>query len=276
MSDALKGGGNIAVAEPSGENRTPEAPALKTKIGVMVATPMRAFTGFNPAHEAFLKRLAELSVDDTCPYEFWQCVVEGGRTWGRCRVVSNFRKMRLQYPNLKWLYWHDDDVEQTAEGLLQLLSHRLPVVGAMYTTKEKDCHWCANFLHEVELQKNGLLQVYEVAIGALLTWYEVYDIIEACQPSLMFTDRNTGERHIGYFQEIVLDKIPYSEDYFFCWLCRYAVLADPTKDDPDHKKNGIGLWVDTTLKLRHRGADGTLYPAVWPPIPVDDPKEHTD
>jgi hypothetical protein len=249
------------------------SPELKTKIGVMVATPMRHFTGFNPGHEAFLKRLAELSVDDTCPYEFWQCVVEGGRTWGRCRVVSNFRKMRKQYPNLKWLYWHDDDVEQTAEGLLQLLSHKIPLVAGMYTTKEEDCHWCANFLHEVEMQPNGLLQVYEAAIGALLTHYQVYDIIEACFPVLMYTDRNTGERHFGFFQEVVIEKVPYSEDYFFCWLARYAQLAGPTEENPEQKKQGIGIFVDTLLRLKHRGPDGISYPSVWPPIPVDEKVE---
>ena len=140
---------------------------------------MRSFGGFHPQHEAFLRELARLSEDPTCPYEFWQAVVEGGRTWGRCRMVSNMRKLRKTYPNLKWLYWHDDDVEQTAEGLLKLLSYKLPVVGAMYATKEKDCHWCANFLHEVKLQPNGLLQVYELAVGALLTHYEVYEKIEA-------------------------------------------------------------------------------------------------
>ena len=241
----------------------------------MVATPMRSFQGFNPIQEAFLKRLAELSVDESCPYEFWQCVVEGGRTWGRCRVVSNFRKMREQYTNLKWLFWLDDDIGESAEELLSalftLLEHRLPIVGAMYTVKADGGHWCANFLHEVEMQDNGLLQVYEVAIGALLTHFQVYDAIEARFPSILYTDRNTGERHIGFFQEVVIDKVPYSEDYFFCWLARHTRISDPTPEYPDRTRDGIGLFVDTRIKLKHRGADGTAYPTKqWPPIPIDD------
>ena len=239
------------------ENATSSEPSVetKTKIGVLVATPMRSFSGFHPQHEAFLAELARLSEDPDCPYEFWQSVVEGGRTWGRCRMVSNMRKLRLQYPNLKWLYWHDDDVEQTAEGLLKLLSYKLPVVGAMYATKEKDCHWCANFLHEVKLQPNGLLQVYELAVGALLTHYEVYEKIEERFAAILYTDRNTGERHQGFFQEVVIERVPYSEDYFFCYLMR---------------NTGIGIFADTNMKLKHRGSDGTLFPSVWPPIPVDE------
>ena len=260
-------------SSPSDSGGTASTPEVKEKIGVMVATPMRSFHGFNPIHEGFLKALAVLSTDETCPYEFWQVVVEGGRTWGRCRVVSHFRKIRKQYPNLKWLFWLDDDIGESPDELLaalfRLLSHRLPFVGAMYTTKEEDCHWCANFLHEVKLQPNGLLQVYEVAIGALLTHYQVYDVIEAVNPSLLYTDRNTGERHIGFFQEIVIERVPYSEDYFFCWLARHSPVADPTPEHPDRKKVGIGLFVDTNVKLKHRGADGTAYPAKWPPIPVD-------
>ena len=251
------------------------------KILVMVATPTRHLPKrwdegkgcwvlqFTPNHERFLTELEALSLDDTCPYEFMFATVEGGRTWGRCRLVSHFRKMRRQYPNMRWLYWHDDDVEQTGAGLLRLLSHRQPVVGAMYTTKEKDCHWVANFMHEVQVQANGLLQVVEVGLGALLTHYQVYDVIEACNEGLLYTDRTTGERHLGFFQEVVLDKMPYSEDYFFCLLMRHAKLADPTEDDPDHRKLGIGIFVDTELRLRHYGGDGKAWPEEWPPIPMD-------
>jgi len=185
------------------ENATSSEPSVetKTKIGVLVATPMRSFSGFHPQHEAFLAELARL------------------------------------------------------EGLLKLLSYKLPVVGAMYATKEKDCHWCANFLHEVKLQPNGLLQVYELAVGALLTHYEVYEKIEERFAAILYTDRNTGERHQGFFQEVVIERVPYSEDYFFCYLMR---------------NTGIGIFADTNMKLKHRGSDGTLFPSVWPPIPVDE------
>jgi hypothetical protein len=234
----------------------------KMKVAVLVATPMRELKAFSAQHASFLAELAALSTDEGCPYEFIQAVVTGGRTWGRCRMVSNARKLRAkEYPNLKWIYWHDDDVEQTAAGLLRLLSHRQPVVGALYTVKGKDPHYCANFLHEVEIQKNGILQVYECAIGGLLTHMETYDLVEKKFPAILYTDRNTGERHQGFFQEVVIERVPYSEDYFFCWLLRHT---------------GIAIFVDTQMKLYHRGADGTLYPEVWPPIPIDEKVEALD
>lgn len=259
--------------ETSSES-SPE-PEVRTKVGVMIATPMRRFLGWDPVHEEFLKKLAQLSLDEYCPYEFMQAVVEGGRTWGRCRVVSNFRKMRRQFPNLKWLYWHDHDMgadaEELVNGLLRLLSHKLPVVGAMYTTKGEHPHWCTNFLHEVELQHNGLLQVFETGCGGLLTHYTLYDVIEASHQVLQYTDRDTGEKHSGFFQEIVIEKVPYPEDYFFSWLCRNTRVLDPTPEDPKHLKMGVGVFVDTTVRLHHRDADGKAYPIeAWPPIPIDE------
>ena len=52
----------------------------------------------------------------------------------------------------------------------------------------------------------------------------------------------------------MIERVPYSEDYFFCYLMR---------------NTGIGIFADTNMKLRHRGADGTLWPEEWPPIPID-------
>ncbi len=236
---------------------------------------MRVFHGFDPVHEEFLKRLAELSTDEACPYEFFQMVVQGGRTWGRCRVVTAFRKLRRKAPQVKWLYWHDHDMGRDAgelvEGLLRLLSHKLPLVGAMYVTKGDNPHWCTNFLHEVELQPNGLLQVFETGCGGLLTHWQVYDGIESVHPVLEYTDRDTGERHVGFFQEIVIDKVPFPEDYFFSWLCRHTQVLDPTPEDPKRIVMGIGVYVDTTVRLHHRDGD-KAYPLndEWPPLPIDE------
>ena len=254
----------------------------KAKVGVVVATPTRKFLGFDPVHEAFLKRLAELSTDETCPYEFFQMVVEGGRTWGRCRVVSAFRKLRRKAPQVKWLYWHDHDMGADADELvnclLRLLSHKLPIIGAMYVTKGENPHWCTNFLHEVEMQPNGLLQVFETGCGGLLTHFQLYDAIEGSHQVLQYTDRDTGERHLGFFQEIVIEKVPFPEDYFFCWLCRNTRIKTPTEENPDKVTIGVGVFVDTTVRLHHRDADGKMYPLndEWPPIPIDGKPTPTD
>lgn len=243
-------------------SESPSNPKLIVKVGVLVATPVKHWGGpdsFHPRHKAFLQRLAELSVDPDCPFEFWQSVVEGGIAWGRNRMVGNFRKLRKKHPNLKWLYWADDDVEQTAEGLLRLLSHKHPIVGSLYTVRAPDGHWVATFMYEVKKQAGDLLQVLECGTGGLLTFYELYDVLEQVYPYLEYIDRDSGEKLHAFFQQVVIDKVPYPEDYFFCYLCRYAKLAD--------EKVGVGIFVDTTMKLKHRGPDGTLYPTEWPPIP---------
>lgn len=262
-------------SSPSENTATAASPEPKAKIGVVIATPARKFLGFDPVHGAFLDKLAELSVDESCPYEFFQMVVEGGRTWGRCRIVSAFRKLRRKAPQFKWLYWHDNDMgldeDELVHGLLRLLSHKLPMIGAMYTTKGDNPHWCTNFLYEVERQPNGLLQVFETGCGGLLTHFQVYDAIESVHPVLEYTDRDTGERHVSFFQEIVIDKVPYPEDYFFSWLCRNTQVLSPTAEDPKRITMGIGVYVDTTVRLHHRDPDGKTYPLndEWPPIPID-------
>jgi hypothetical protein len=182
---------------------------------------------------------------------------------------------------MKWLYWHDHDMGKDADELvaclLRLLSHKLPVVGAMYTTKGDKPHWCINFLHEVEMQPNGLLQVFETGIGGLLTHYQAYDAIESVHKILEYTDRDTGERHIAFFQEIAIEKVPYPEDYFFCWLCRNTVILSPTKEKPKNATMGIPIYVDTNVRLHHRDADGKAYPTGdWPPIPIDEKFEEGD
>ena len=261
----------------------------------MVATPVRHIPKkwneekkvwelqFNERHSAFLRELQLMSEDENCPYEFIYSTVEGGRTWGRCRLVTNFRRMRRQFPQLKWLLWKDDDVDLTGAGVLRLLSHKLPIVGAMYTNKDDDenkldpnVHWVANFMHEVELQPSGLLQVVELGLGALLTHWQVYDAIESVNEHLVYTDRTTGEKHFGFFQEIVIEKVPYSEDYFFCFLARHAKILSPTEEDPKRVVVGIGIFADTQLKLLHYDGEGMAHPIEFPPIPIDEKFEEGD
>ena len=114
-------------------------------------------------------------------------------------------------------------------------------------------------MYEAELQINGLLQVVEVGTGALLTFYELYDLIECNYPNLEYIDRDNGERLVGFFQQIVIDKCPYPEDFFFCYLCRHLIMGP--------EKVGVGVFIDTKLKLKHRDPDEKLIPDVWPPIP---------
>jgi hypothetical protein len=239
---------------------------LPKKIIVWVTVSQRKFDGiqqFHPKLKMLLNSLHDLSVDDTCPYEFFLAVMVGGIARARNKMVHAFKLAHQENENVKWLLTLDDDIETNpdASDILRLLSHKRPLVGVLYTTREVEgVHWVTNFLHEVELQKNGLLQVLETGTGMKLHHINVFTELERILgDALSYTDRDTGERITGYYQQVVLktdvrpdgDFLP--EDYFFDHCCR-------------HTK--IGIFVDTTIKLKHRGPDGTLYPVGdWPPIP---------
>ncbi len=241
---------------------------MSAKIGVMVATPVRHWRGtdaFHPNFKAVLQILATLSTTEDCPYEFTLAVMEGGIVRAR-----NVMAHRFKASGCKFLVTLDDDLEDETPGkmvdnILRLLGHRKPVVAALFTTREARAHWTTNFMHEVELQKDGLLQVIETATGLKCVHVQVFtELDRLLGDKIQYSDRDTGELIMGYYQHGVVrtdlkpDGDLMSEDYFFCWLARQC---------------RIGLFVDTTIKLLHRGGDGTLYPLMvdgkrdWPPIP---------
>ncbi len=239
-----------------------------TKIGVLIATPVRYYNGiksFHPKFQAMLARLTELSSDDTCPYEFILATMEGGLVRARNQMAHQFKQMAEEHPSLKWLITADDDLElegseDPAEPILRILAHKSPVVGALYTTKEEGGHWVATFMHNVELQKGCLLQVLECGTGLLCVHLQVFTEIDRMMPEFRYTDRDTGERMTPYYQHCMQftdthpdgDLLP--EDYFFCLILR---------------RLAIGIFVDTNLKLKHRDKNGVLHPEAnwWPPIP---------
>ena len=232
-----------------------------TKIGVMVATPVKHFGGIDALHPFFkaqLNRLAELTADPECPYEFQLAFIEGGMVRGRNKMVAEFRRQRKTTPSLKFLHFWDDDIEGTAENLLTLLLHRRPLVGGLYCRRQPKGIWVANFMMNVELQPGNLLQTLELGTGFKLHHFQVFDELERIFPELSYVDRDSGERLVGFFQNAVLhtdlrpDGDLLSEDFFFDHLCRHA---------------RIGIFADTSMKLKHRGPDGSLYPTEWPAIP---------
>lgn len=250
------------VTEAKPEQKPP-APYLK--IGVMLAIPMRHFRGVESLHpnlKMLLNRLTELSADEFCPYEFQVAFMEGGLVRARNMITAEFMEQNKKNQMLRFLITLDDDmdVNPDASEILKLLSHRRPLVGALYTTRDPERpHWVATFMHEVELQKNGLLQVIECGTGMKCHHIKVYTELARILPNIHYTDRDSGDRLVGFYQHAVLitdlrpdgDLLP--EDYYFDHLCRMSK---------------IGIFVDTTVKVKHRGADGTLYPkGDWPAIP---------
>lgn len=230
----------------------PELPG-KPKIKVMVSTPVRRWGGINAMPDQYKKtcgELAKLTADPACPYEFELAFIDGGIVRARNRVVTAFLKT-----DCKWLVSWDDDIEATGADFIRLLAHKQPVVAGMYTRRDKKSVWVANFLHEVTVQKGGILQVVEIGLGLKCFHREVFtELIRLFGASLIYTDRDSGERCHAFFQQAVVDGDLLTEDYFMDYLCRRVK---------------IGLWADTNTKLRHRGPDGTLYPLddKWPPIP---------
>jgi hypothetical protein len=229
------------------------------KIPVLIATPLKDYKTLDKPHPYFRATLEDIAKLEDSPYEFTFATMDGGICHARNRMVHEAKKRKM-----KWLLWWDYDVEATIDHVLRILGHKRPRCAALYTTREKDGHWCTNFMHEVTLQPGNLLQVIESGQGFKLEHMQVYENMEASYPGFWYTDRQTGERMFGYYQHRIQptdlkpdgDELP--EDFWFDYLCRMAK---------------IGLFVDTTMKLKHRGPDGTLYPTGdWPPIPMDESK----
>lgn len=223
------------------------------KIGVMVAIPVRYWRGpeqFHPRLQSLLNDLGRLSVDPACPYEFTWAVCSGGLVRARNRIVAEFLKSTG-----KFFIFLDDDIDATFQDLLTLLGHKKPIVAGLYCIRDIKPQWVCNFLHEVELQPGNLLQVFEVGTGIKCYHRQVFEELIRLYPAIGYPDRDSGEQGHGFFQHCVIDGDLLPEDYFCDYLCRRVKIA---------------IWVDVTMKLRHRGPDGTLYPIEnnWPPIPI--------
>lgn len=226
------------------------------KTGVMIATPVRAWHGPHQFSQHFreqLERLAAMSESPECPYYFEFATIEGGIARARNVIAKRFLAGEC-----KWLLPWDDDIVATADDVLRLLSHKRPFIGGLYTTRSDNPHWVANFMYEVELQVGCLLQVIELGTGFQLVHRQVFTELIRLYPQIAYVDRDTGEKMHAFYQQVAMttDLKPdgdfLTEDYFFAHCCRHA---------------GIGMFVDTTMKLKHADTDGTLYPAEWPPIP---------
>ena len=233
---------------------------MSEKTKILIATPLKYASQINDPHPVFKRTLEELAKMEDCEYEFYFATMDGGICRARNLMVHEAKKM-----GVKKIVWLDYDIEPTTEQLLRLVSHKQAIVGALYTTREERGHWVANFMHEVELQPNGLLQVIESGSGLKCYHMEVFRILDEVYEGIAYSDRDTGIRLHAYFQQVCMktDLKPdgdwITEDFFLDYLCRHS------------RTPGMGIWVDTTIKVKHRGPDGTLYPTGdWPPIPIDE------
>lgn len=233
--------------------------SFKGKTGVMIAMPTRAWHGpdkLPPSFRAQLEALAVLSETEQCPHYFVFATIEGGLCRGLNVMVHAFLESEC-----KWFLRWDDDIEATVEDVFRLLSHKRPVVGGLYVTREERPHYVANFMHEVEVQGNGLLQVIQLGTGFKLYHRQVFEeLARIYGDTITYTEPESGKRIHAFFQQVAMrtdlqpDGTWLTEDFFLDHLCRHAK---------------VGIFADVTMKLPHRGKDGTLYPkdGNWPPIP---------
>ena len=204
----------------------------------------------HPRFRSFLHKLAELSADDSCPYEFEFAACVGNVVRGRNRITAQF----LASAN-KWLLWVDDDMEVCAAHALALLARKVAIVGALYVRRDATSTYVANFFHsEVKLQADGLLQVAECGTGMKLYHRQVFELLAARHPEIGYVDHDTNQGEYGFFQYCVINHRLMPEDYFFDHLCRMA---------------GLPVFVDTRVRVKHCDADGTCYPVgEWPEVPL--------
>ena len=262
------------------------------RIGVLIATPKRHYAGPQDLPKAVGRALHELATRgqakeeaDEAPsaadirfraeadkYAFEFAIAVGSHSRARNALVHEFLKSDCQF-----LLWVDDDLDSDprdnqgtlADVILRLLSHRQPVVGALYCKRAKRPQWVCSWLPESTLAddtKGELLQVLELGTGCKLYHRKVFTELrrifgeepDAATPkgkSIFYRDRDSGETIAGFFQNCVIDGDLLSEDYYLDLLCRFT---------------RIPILVDTKIKLRHRAADGTVYPPdEFPPIPAD-------
>lgn len=266
----------------------------KGPLRVIIATPKRHYHGVEdlprgigraivelrfrgtppPAKLEDRKAWAEVQTDDGAAdlafhaearrYSFEFIAVIGGLCRARNTAVADALKSCATF-----VLWNDDDLlvadgyNSLAEVWLRLLSHRQPVVGALYCTRKRRPTWAATFMPAAEYQPkaDGLLQVAELATGLCCIHVKtVYGELgrifggdrEKGTPGIKYRDRDTGEELFGFYQNVVVDGDLLSEDYWLNYLMRCAKIP---------------IVADTKIKVRHVEPNGSVYPeGEFPPI----------
>lgn len=224
------------------------------KTPVLIATPTRKFISVAESTPEHMKKLMLDLQDETLPWAFDYAAIAGGNVArGRNKIVATF--LRGPY---RWLIFKDDDIVATKEDIVRLLTHRLHVVGALYTTKEPEPHWVLNAFREAAIDpETGILPIAEIGTGLKCYHRTVFEEIIKKEPGLEYKADEDGQQEWGIFcmgMMKVGDRMRWlSEDYWVDQVCW---------------KYNIPVHADTRIKLRH--LDGTTsYPLddKWPALP---------
>jgi hypothetical protein len=234
----------------------------RPKTRVLIAVPTRRF---RPEHvdedvpEHLKQMLGILNADEASPYIFEMMLFAGGNVArGRNKIIASF----LRGP-WNWLSFIDDDVFDDpyvmAAAQLKILSRRLHVCGALYTTKSIDARWVLNTYREPAIDATGLLRLPELGTGGMKTYHRsTFEKVIAAEPDLAYVDDESAAPEWGIFSMGVVDvdgKRRWLPEDYWC--------------DQLFRRHGIPVHVDTTIKLKHRDVDGQVYPIEddWPELP---------
>src|SRR6185436_11427135 len=162
------------------------------KTPVLIAVPLRRFDPDNAAKdlpEHLQQVLGILAASPDLPWTFEMMTFGGGNVArGRNKIVAS--ALRGAW---KWIAWADDDIEAEdgdpetlARNLIQLLSHRKHVCGALYTTKQDNPYWVCNTFQEAEIEPDGLLRVGEIGTGFKVYHRIVFETLLSKEPNLAY------------------------------------------------------------------------------------------
>jgi hypothetical protein len=201
-----------------------------------------------------MKLFIGLPVYATAPVFFTQCLLALKKSWpkdwpdpvveicqgdgvARSRNILTASFMRSDCTHMLQI---DSDLVWSAEHVLRLLSHDVPVVAGLYAKKQDgENEWVINTLpNQAEQQANerGLMPVRYIGTGFIMVKREVFEKMREAYPeSRCRADYGNREMEFDYWPMTVYRPTPedegryLSEDWFFCqrWLDMGGqVLAD--------------------------------------------------
>jgi hypothetical protein len=194
---------------------------------------------------------------------FWSQVEANPRSIRGVELVTAKRCSFSAPTNRNMLLWQakqqgcsrvlfvDQDMAPTIQHVARILSHDVPIVGALYPHKDlQRLRWVANF-DKTKIDNNGMAPALEVGTGFLCVSMSAVFAMEEANPHLKYPcqySATVGQLMWMLFNEqVVVDtwqegKPPWprllSEDFFFCHLARKA---------------GIPVYVDTKCQVGHIG-----------------------
>lgn len=270
---------------------------------VWIATPMRTLEANGlmsqedvaklPEHyREPLKQLFAAGMADQLPWRFELYLVGGGGVArARNKAVTDFIASGAEF-----LFWQDLDILATPQNfvdvLCRMVANKLPIVGGLYTTREKNGHWVFNFPDMNGVQAGWALNVLETGTGFKCYHRSVFEKVLKDNPWLKCQNDDHHQVEYGFFSMgPVEDKHLWpghnrwlTEDFWLDWLTRESgfpivldtkVLLKHHDDAPHVKIVPKTLKHEKALKLLERDFGGqifvqgppTIYPAVFPQLP---------